>query len=71
MKDRQLIPLSLRVAWSNGGNGDNTVSIVKDIYYDMTDDKGCFVKISKDWQLVYIVSLFIPDIPHGTLILHA
>jgi Bifunctional DNA primase/polymerase, N-terminal len=50
----QTIPLSLRVAWH--GNGNSGVSDVKDIYYDMTDAKGHFVKISKEekqgWQLV-------------------
>ena len=116
----QTIPLSLRVAWygnsSNNGNG-----YAENIYYDMIDDKGRFVKISKeeqDWQIinktptplfvrynqtaqvepdrnyepdifdrflqltnvkdeqskillkVYIVSLFIPDIPHAILVLH-
>jgi hypothetical protein len=118
----QTIPLSLRVAWyGDGDNGNDGNGYAKNIYYDMTDDKGRFVKISKeeqDWQIinktptplfvrynqtaqvqpdrnyesdvfdrflqltnvkdeqskillkVYIVSLFIPDIPHAILVLH-
>jgi hypothetical protein len=117
----QTIPLYLRVAW-HGSNNDSSDGNAKNIiYYDMTDDKGRFVKISKeeqDWQIinktptplfvrynqtaqtepdrnyepdifdkflqltnvkdeqskvllkVYIVSLFIPDIPHAILVLH-
>jgi len=40
------------VAWYSGENGDgNPIAM----YYDMTDDKGRFVRISKEeqnWQLV-------------------
>ena len=50
----QAIHPSLRVSWYGNGNSNSGVSDVKDIYYDMTDGKGHFVKILKeeDWELV-------------------
>lgn len=51
----QTIPLSLRVAWHGGDNSSNDGNgYDKDIYYDLTDDKGRHIKISKEqnWQII-------------------